>query len=62
MASDIQDCQSKGKIITISLGGADSSVGFTNESQAEDFADQIWNQFLGGTSDVRPFGNAILDG
>ena len=62
MASDIEYCQSKGKIVTLSLGGAASSVGFVNESQAEDFAVTIWNSFLGGSSDVRPFGNAVLDG
>lgn len=62
LASDIEYCQGKGKIITLSLGGADSSVGFTNESQAEDFADTVWNSFLGGDSDVRPFGKAVLDG
>ncbi|THH04004.1 hypothetical protein EW145_g5839 [Phellinidium pouzarii] len=62
MAADIEQCQSKGKIITISLGGADSSVGFVNESQAEGFADTIWSMFLGGNGDIRPFGNAVLDG
>ena len=62
MESDIEYCQSKGKLVTLSLGGADSVVGFTNASQAEDFADTIWNSFLGGSSDVRPFGKAVLDG
>lgn len=62
LAPDIEECQSKGKIITLSLGGADSSVGFVNESQAENFADTIWNSFLGGSSDIRPFGSAALDG
>ncbi|KAL5525492.1 hypothetical protein ACEPAG_6828 [Sanghuangporus baumii] len=62
LASDVKDCQSKGKIITISLGGAASSVGFVNQSQAEEFATTIWDNFLGGESDVRPFGDAVLDG
>ena len=62
MASDIKYCQSQGKIITLSLGGAASSVGFVNESQAEGFATTIWESFLGGESDLRPFGDAVLDG
>ncbi|EJD07126.1 glycoside hydrolase [Fomitiporia mediterranea MF3/22] len=62
LAPDIEECQSKGKIVTLSLGGAASSVGFTSEGQAEDFATTIWNSFLGGSSDMRPFGSAVLDG
>ncbi|THV06084.1 glycoside hydrolase family 18 protein [Dendrothele bispora CBS 962.96] len=62
LASDIQTCQSKGKIITLSLGGATGSVGFSSDAQAEDFAQTIWDMFLGGSSDTRPFGNAVLDG
>ena len=54
--------RSAGKIITLSLGGATGQVGFSSDSQAESFADQIWNLFLGGSSSIRPFGDAILDG
>ncbi|KAH8120579.1 class III chitinase [Phellopilus nigrolimitatus] len=62
LASDIETCQSMGKIVTISLGGATGSVGFTSDDQAETFADTIWNLFLGGSNDTRPFGSAVLDG
>jgi len=62
LASDIETCQSAGKIITISLGGATGSNQFSSDSQAESFADTIWNLFLGGSSSTRPFGNAVLDG
>ncbi|KAJ3826963.1 glycoside hydrolase family 18 protein [Lentinula raphanica] len=62
IASDIQTCQAAGKIVTLSLGGATGSTTFTSASQAEDFADSIWNLFLGGKSSTRPFGNAVLDG
>jgi chitinase len=48
--------------VTLSIGGASGDVGFTSDSQAEEFADTIWNLFLGGSSGMRPFGNAILDG
>ena len=40
-------CQAKGKIVTLSLGGATGAVGFANASQAESFAELIWGQFLG---------------
>jgi len=62
VGADIQACQAKGKIVTISLGGAGGGVGFTSDSQAQAFADTIWNLFLGGSSPTRPFGNAVLDG
>ncbi|KAJ3837818.1 glycoside hydrolase [Lentinula raphanica] len=62
ITSDIQTCQAAGKIVTLSLGGATGSTTFTSASQAEDFADSIWNLFLGGKSSTRPFGNAVLDG
>ena len=62
LASSIQTCQSKGKIVTLSLGGATGAAGFTSDSQATSFADQIWNLFLGGSSSTRPFGSAVLDG
>jgi len=57
LAADIQKCQAKGKTVTISLGGA---TGGGTPSAA--FADTIWNTFLGGTSETRPFGDAVLDG
>ena len=62
LASDIQECQAKGKIVTLSIGGADGAVGFASNSQATEFADTIWDIFLGGSSSTRPFGSAILDG
>ncbi|KAH9945621.1 class III chitinase [Amylocystis lapponica] len=62
LASDIEYCQSKGKIVTISLGGAGGGVGFQSDSQAQTLADTVWNVFLGGSSSTRPFGSAVLDG
>ncbi|KAI0045075.1 carbohydrate-binding module family 5 protein [Auriscalpium vulgare] len=62
LASDITTCQSKGKIITLSIGGATGAIDFTSDSQAQAFADTVWNLFLGGSSSTRPFGNAVLDG
>ena len=62
MASDIKTCQSKGKLVTLSLGGATGQVGFSSDLQAEKFAIQVWNLFLGGSSPARPFGDVVLDG
>ncbi|GJJ14436.1 hypothetical protein Clacol_008700 [Clathrus columnatus] len=63
LTADIEACQAKGKLVTLSLGGgAASGVTFSSASQAQSFADQIWNLFLGGTSSTRPFGSAVLDG
>ncbi|KAG5725917.1 Chitinase 1, partial [Termitomyces sp. T112] len=52
----------KGKIVTLSLGGATGAASFSSDAQAQDFADTIWNLFLGGSSSTRPFGAAVLDG
>ncbi|KAF8268137.1 glycoside hydrolase superfamily [Lactarius quietus] len=62
MTSQIETCQKNGKIVTLSLGGADSTPGFSSDAQAQAYADQIWNIFLGGWSSTRPFGTAVLDG
>ncbi|KZS93070.1 class III chitinase [Sistotremastrum niveocremeum HHB9708] len=62
LASSIQACQAKGKIVTLSLGGASGNNVFSSDAQAQSFADQIWNIFLGGSSSTRPFGSAVLDG
>ncbi|KIY63530.1 glycoside hydrolase family 18 protein [Cylindrobasidium torrendii FP15055 ss-10] len=62
MAEDIKTCQDKGKLVTLSLGGATGAATFTDDAQAEAFAETIWNVFMGGESDVRPFGDAVIDG
>ncbi|CAM9012907.1 unnamed protein product [Wickerhamomyces anomalus] len=62
IGQDIKYCQSKGKKVLLSLGGAVGTYGFTNDQEAESFADVLWNMFLEGTSDTRPFGDAVIDG
>ncbi|KAF5097377.1 hypothetical protein D0Z00_002414 [Geotrichum galactomycetum] len=62
MAEDIKTCQSKGKKVILSLGGASGAYGFTSDSQAEEFAQTLWNLYGGGSSDTRPFGDSIIDG
>ncbi|KAJ8072574.1 Chitinase 2 [Marasmius tenuissimus] len=62
LQEDIKGCQAKGKIVTLSLGGATGAATFMSDAQAQQFADTVWNIFLGGSSSTRPFGNAVLDG
>ncbi|QRV90694.1 carbohydrate-binding domain protein [Ceratobasidium sp. AG-Ba] len=62
LTSSIKTCQAKGKLLTLSLGGAGGAYGFSSDSQGVQFADTVWNLFLGGSSSTRPFGDAVLDG
>lgn len=61
MASQIEFCQQQGKLVYISLGGA-SGAALTSDADGAAFANTVWNLFLGGSSSIRPFGNAVLDG
>ena len=47
---------------TYSIGGATGAITLSSDSEAEEFADTIWNIFLGGSNSTRPFGEAVLDG
>jgi len=56
-------CQNKGKTIMLSVGGADGSYKLTSSDFAKKVATHIWNMFLNGTDETRPFGKGvILDG
>ena len=60
----IKSCQSKGKLVILSLGGWEAAVQLEDDDQAVEVADKIWNLFGGGTetADLRPFGEVKLDG
>ncbi|KAJ6616880.1 glycoside hydrolase superfamily [Mycena sp. CBHHK59/15] len=58
----ISHCQQNGILVALSLGGGASTVGFSDNSEATEFAHTIWDLFLGDESETRPFGSAILDG
>lgn len=62
IAEDIKTCQSLGKIVLLSLGGATGNYGFTSDSEATNFAETLWNKFGGGSDDERPFDDAVIDG
>jgi chitinase len=60
--ADIAACHAAGKKVILSLGGASGAYGFTGDAEAESFADTVWDMFLGGAGDLRPFGAESLDG
>ncbi|KAK7032983.1 carbohydrate-binding module family 5 protein [Favolaschia claudopus] len=62
LEAGIKACQAAGKIVTLSIGGASGAATFSSDAQGTQFADTIWNLFLGGSSSTRPFGSAVLDG
>ncbi|KAF9965634.1 Chitinase 1 [Mortierella alpina] len=62
MAQDIKFCQSKGKAVILSIGGASGSYAIGDNAAGQAFAKTVWDMFLGGSSDTRPFEDAILDG
>jgi chitinase len=62
IAADIKTCQVSGKKILLSMGGASGAYGFNSAAQAQQVADDLWNYFGGGSSSIRPFGDAQLDG
>ncbi|KAJ2610978.1 Chitinase 2 [Coemansia sp. RSA 1365] len=58
MGADIKHCQSKGKIVLLSIGGATAQL----NSDADTFSKQVWDLFMEGSSPYRPFDDAIIDG
>jgi len=42
-----KNVKKKGKILTLSLGGAIANVGFDSDAQAAGFEKTIWDMFLG---------------
>ena len=62
IAADIKYCQSQGKKVLLSLGGAKGEYGFSSAAEGEQFALTLWNKFAGGNDAERPFGDAQVDG
>ncbi|KAI1077680.1 glycoside hydrolase family 18 protein [Whalleya microplaca] len=64
LEEDIQACQSKGKTILLSIGGATyTEGGFTDEASAVSGAESVWSLFGSDTTtENRPFGKAVVDG
>ncbi|KAH8702156.1 putative class III chitinase [Talaromyces proteolyticus] len=65
VGKDIKTCQSKGKTILLSIGGATySEGGFQTQDAAVAGAKLIWETFGSSTNGTanRPFGDAVVDG
>ncbi|KAE8664044.1 Acidic endochitinase [Hibiscus syriacus] len=62
VGSGIKSCQSRGIRVMLSLGGGAGSYSLTSQADAQNLANYLWNNFLGGNSPSRPFGDAVLDG
>ncbi|KAK8579223.1 hypothetical protein V6N12_069552 [Hibiscus sabdariffa] len=62
LSSDIKSCQAKGIKVMLSIGGGAGSYYLASSDDARQVATYLWNNFLGGQSVSRPFGDAVLDG
>jgi chitinase len=63
LGPQIKSCQENGKTIMLSVGGASGSYELTSTDDAKSVAKHLWNMFLNGKGETRPFGNGVvLDG
>uniref|UniRef100_A0A803MKX6 chitinase n=1 Tax=Chenopodium quinoa TaxID=63459 RepID=A0A803MKX6_CHEQI len=62
IGDDIAACQRQGIRVLLSLGGGLGTYSLSSPADAQQVADYLWDNFLGGNSNSRPFGNAVLDG
>ncbi|KAK9748069.1 hypothetical protein RND81_02G033400 [Saponaria officinalis] len=62
LSAGIRNCQALGIKVMLSLGGYIGSYTLVSEDDARNVADYLWNNFLGGQSNSRPLGDAVLDG
>ncbi|XP_054778569.1 acidic endochitinase-like [Prosopis cineraria] len=62
ISAGIKTCQSKGIKVLLSIGGGSGGYSLNSAAEANQLANYIWNNFLGGSSDSRPLGDAVLDG
>ncbi|KAJ0110736.1 hypothetical protein Patl1_00535 [Pistacia atlantica] len=62
VSTDIRYCQSRGIKVLLSIGGGAGSYSLSSDDDARSVAAYLWNNFLGGKSNSRPLGDAVLDG
>ncbi|KAH6824259.1 chitinase A [Perilla frutescens var. hirtella] len=62
ISNDIKTCQARGIKVLLSIGGDSAGYILSNDDDVRDVAGYLWNNFLGGSSDSRPLGDAVLDG
>ncbi|XP_021725683.1 acidic endochitinase SE2-like [Chenopodium quinoa] len=62
LSSEINACKQAGIKVLLSIGGATEGYSLSSTDDANQLADYLWNNFLGGQSSSRPLGDAVLDG
>ncbi|KAG8653491.1 hypothetical protein MANES_05G027700v8 [Manihot esculenta] len=62
ISRDVKNCQNKGIKVMLSIGGGSISYSLSSDDEARGIADYLWNNFLSGSSNSRPLGDAVLDG
>ncbi|KAL9323117.1 hypothetical protein ACSQ67_011170 [Phaseolus vulgaris] len=62
MGREIRNCQKQGIKVMLSIGGGSGEYSITSLEDAKNVSDYLWNNFLGGSSSSRPFGDVVLDG
>jgi len=61
-SSEIKACQGRGIKVLLSIGGGAGSYSLSSADDAKQVANYLWNTYLGGKSNSRPLGDAVLDG
>ncbi|QCE08956.1 chitinase [Vigna unguiculata] len=62
MGREIRNCQEQGIKVMLSIGGGSGDYSITSLEDAKNVSDYLWDNFLGGSSSSRPFGDVVLDG
>ncbi|KAI9295140.1 glycoside hydrolase, partial [Neoconidiobolus thromboides FSU 785] len=62
VAAGIKYCQNQGKKVLLSMGGYAGDYTLKDDESAKNFAQRVWDLYLGGKTDHRPFGEVALDG
>ncbi|KAG6554571.1 hypothetical protein Mapa_003589 [Marchantia paleacea] len=61
-ASEVATCQRRGIRVLLSLGGGAGGYGFDTADEARLLAQDIWDNYMGGSSSNSPLGEVKLDG
>ncbi|XWS35850.1 hypothetical protein CRYUN_Cryun20dG0031700 [Craigia yunnanensis] len=62
VSEGIQNCQNRSIKVILSIGGGAGDYSLSSADDARSVAGYLWDNFLGGKSNSRPLGNAVLDG
>ncbi|XP_077245022.1 hevamine-A-like [Tasmannia lanceolata] len=62
LSRGIKSCQYQGVKVLLSIGGGVGNYTLTSADDARQVANYLWDHYLGGQSDSRPLGDAVLDG